>query len=353
MTTEKINAETQVVEDDGTKVDMVDPNVGLVDLDADKGDEEGQQGVSAEDEGRAAIYAKHAEKRLTEVAGIAPDGAGVTDSAVDAPDDDVTVKVNGKERKVARAKVEAAGGVDAYQKNAAASELLNQASAEMRRLRDIDAEQRRRDQELLFREHELEAARAAAEKKPPADLPDEGDRKALAREYHEAMVDGDMDKADDLLIKMQAAPKATAVNPDEVAQRAVKLAKEELAAEERKKAAAKAEKERLEAVTEFEEKHSDLAEDEELRTLVDVKTVEIYREHPDWGPKAIVTEAIKSVRTLVSRIKGGTTADDKLAAKRSLSVVRGGSARAVSRPAPAPQTKSQYVEQLRKQRGLE
>lgn len=348
-----MTTEQNITEIDTTKP-VMDDGSNVVDLDKETPEpsDEVQGDLPPQDEGRAAIYAKHAAKMQEQMPELAAETVAEDKEPEPIPDEDVTVKVNGKEKKVSKSKVEAAGGIDAYQKNAAASELLNQASAEARRLREREEQLQRREQELQFREHAQEAERDAAQKTTPAAPPDTDARKALAREYHEAMIDGDMDKADELLIRMQTAPTATVVDPEKIAERAVQRAREELTAAERKKQAEKFESERIEAVTEFETKHADLAGDPELRAMVNGKTVEIYREHPEMGPKAIVNDAIKSVRSLVTRIKD-PGADDKLNAKRQLSTVRGGSARAIPRPAPPPQTNSSYVQELRKQRGLE
>jgi hypothetical protein len=343
-------AEVTQVEDDGSNVEMLDKDKGLVNLDGGQTAQEVEQVVEpepVEDDARSAIYARHMEKRKEEL--------GVTDEPVVAEtvkpeppaDEEVTVKVNGKERKVAKSKVEAAGGVDAYQKNAAASELLNHASAETRRLREMETQLIARSQELERRERE--SAKAVTKPEPP----DEGARKLMAKQYHEAMLEGDMDKAGELLIRIQSAPQATDIDPEKIAERAVQRARAELTAEQRKTQAERFEQERVEAAQQFEERYADLAEDPDLRAMADSKTLDIYNEHPDWGPKMIIEEASRQVRDFVGRLTKRTTVEDKMTAKRSLTVIKGGSARSVSRPEPAPQTRSEYVEHLRKQRGLD
>lgn len=323
---------------DTTKAEMIDPNATMVDLDVENPSEPEQQ----VDDVRAAIYAKHAEKRQEEITGQA-----ATD---ELPEDEITVKVNGKELKVPREKVDAAGGVVAYQKNAAASELLNQASAEARRVKEEAEALERRRRELDEREQRFTQAQLVTAQKPAPPVSDDA-QKALARQYHDAMLDGDIDKADELLLQISAAQKATAVNPDEIASIAVKRAREELTAEERRKQAEKFEAERLEAVAEFPTKYKDLSSNDIARDLVDDQTKRIYREHPDWGAKAIIDEAAKRVRELIKSV-APTTASEKVDAKRNLTQIRAGSARSVNRPPPKPQTGSEYVSSLRHQRGL-
>lgn len=320
--------------------EMIDPNAGMVDLDREGRNGELPAEDGAIDEARAAIYAKHSEQRREELA-----------IQAETPDDEVTVKVNGKERKVARAKIDAAGGVDAYQKNAAASEILNQATAQARQVKEQAEANERRRQELDAREQQL--LRAPPQAEPTTRLPaDAGALKTLARKYHDAMLDGDIDQADELLLQINAAQTATAVNSDEIANRAVRRAREELTAEERHKQAQKFEAERLEAVAEFPKKHKDLASNPDAHGLVDAKTNEIHREHPDWGPKAIIEEAANRVRAMIRSVATPTSTADKLDAKRNSTQLRAGSARSVNRPAPRPQTNSEYVANIRAARGL-
>jgi hypothetical protein len=306
---------------------------------------------------RAAIYARHAELRRQEIDGSAhADEEEVKPPEEERPqDEEITVKVNGKERRVPRAKVEAAGGVDAYQKNAAASELLNQASAKMRQANELEAQINARAQQLHQQEEEIQRQRA--QQRPAASPPeDAGAMKDLARRYHEALADGDMDAADDLLVKMQAARNSSATpDADEIASKAAEKARQEIERNEHQKRFQVFERERLEKRDSFASDYPDIAEDPELLVMTDRKTKEVQREHPDWSPAKIIDEAATRVRNWI----GGRTAaptsstTEKLDAKRSQTTIRGGSARAANRPAPPPQSRSQYVSDLRKQRGLE
>jgi hypothetical protein len=176
--------------------------------------------------------------------------------------------------------------------------------------------------------------------------------KELARKYHEAMMDGDLDSADELLVQIQAARGATP-DADEIARKAAATVKQEVALERQQERAQTLEKERVEAVREFEENFSDVADDPELRNMADRKTLEIMQTHPDWTPKAIIKEAATQVRSWAAGKGLSQGGGDKIAAKRQQTSIRSGSARAVPRTAPTPPTRSQYVESLRKTRGLE
>lgn len=335
--------------------EMTDPAAGLVDLDKPQDHEVANPGEGPQSEGgddssiddvRSKIYKKHSEQRQKE---LTPEPAEQLD-----PDEEITIKVNGRERQVLRSKVDAAGGIEAYQKNAAASEMLNQASAEARRVREQAEALAIRERDIADREQRLKQA-LDTKPTPPTEPPtDAGALKSLARQYHEAMLDGDFEKADELLLQINAAQSnATAIDPEEIANRAVQRARAELEADERRKAAERFEADRQAAVASFPVKHKDLASNPDAFGLVDAKTIEVHREHPDWSAAAIIDEAASRARALIKSVSTSPAASTKLEAKRSMTQIRGGSARTVPQPAPAPQTKSNYVAELRRQRGLD
>ena len=350
MTTaaEAATIEQTANESTNTAVQMADPNAGLVDLDRetiDDGNGAGEGEGGAVDDVRASIYAKHAEQRKAEI--------GEQKPIEEDPDEEITVKVNGRERQVARSKVDAAGGIEAYQKNAAASEMLNQASAEARRVREQAEALAIRERDIAEREQRLQQAAAskpAQTTEPPANA---DALKTMARQYHDAMLDGDIDKADELLLRINAAQSATAVNPEEIANRAVQRAREELTAEQRREQAKRFEADRQDAVAKFQTKYKDLASNPDAFGMVDAKTVEVHREHPDWSAAAIIDEAALRVRNLIKSVATPTTTSTKLDAKRNRTQINGGSARSAPLPGPVPQTKSSYVADLRKARGLD
>ncbi len=330
-------------EQNGNLSEIIDPATRQVSDPIEEPDVEQQV-----DDVRANIYAKHAEQRKAEL--------GTAEPAAADPDEQVTVKVNGRERQVARSKIDAAGGIEAYQKNAAASEMLNQASAEARRVKEQAEALAIRERDIAEREERLR--QAAAEKPAPATTEppaDAGALKSLARQYHDAMLDGDIDKAGELLLQINAAQKqdATAINPDEIAQRAVQRAREELTADQRREAAERFEADRQAAVAQFSVKHKDLASNPDAFGMVDAKTLEVHREHPDWSAAAIIDEAATRVRNLIKSVSTPTTTSTKLDAKRNRTQINGGSARAAPLPGPVPQTRASYVADLRKQRGLD
>ncbi len=303
-----------------------------------------------EDDPRAAIYAKR-DEQIREQAGEEKPEA-IKEIKLEPEQEELVVVVNGKERKVHKSKIDDAGGDVAYQKNAAASEMLNQASAELRQVKEQERRLQEREAQLAQREQEIQFHQRRADLPATAD-----DIKALAGQYHEAMTqhlmgEGDIETANELLLRLQAAQKAT-VNTDEIANKAVHMARRELEAESNAAAQARFAAACVEGQQKFEEQFPDLAEDPLLFKIVNDRTGEIYQANPNKSPEAIIEEAAKEIRGWLSKRNTATSTDSKLAAKRSQDTVKSGSVRMANRPAPAPQTKSNYVQELRKTRGLE
>lgn len=291
------------------------------------------------DHGRDEIYKKYDEQRNAE-AGVATQEASLEEP--DAPQE-VAIVVNGRERMVLKSKVEDAGGVAAYQKNAAASETLNQA-------KEYERTVNAKAIELQAYERQLTAERNnfAAEK---ASVPNQAERKDLADKYNEALINGEMDQASELLLKLQGAQGATPVDVQAILAQAVRVAKQELTNDHQKKAAVLFRNEQDIALQKYFEKDTDISGDPRLSNMADAETITIQTAHPEWGAGRIIEEATKNVRAWVST--KFSVAPDKLSAKRSIDTVVGGSARATVRPTPKPQSGSDYINALRKQRGLE
>ena len=328
------------------------PSVEMIEGAPVRDDAEEVEEINAADP-RAAIYAKRDEQIKAQAGDTAPSeeatvAATSKDTAPEAKptDGEVTVVVNGKEKLVAQSRIDAAGGIAAYQKTAAASEMLNQASAELRSAREQAAQIQERERQLTEREQKIQSERVAEPSAPDA-------LKQIARDYHEAVLDGDMDKAGELLIQMQTTRNATVINKDEIATEAVQRARAEIERDQKESARQRFNAEVAEANLEFQERFPDVADDPELSSMANQKTIALQEAHPDWSPKVIIAEAAQSVRKWITERTAISSSEQKLAIKRSLDNTRGGSVRAVTRPAPAPQTNSDYVSMVRKQRGLE
>lgn len=340
---------TEAAQDEVPAIDIVDDKPLEVDLDR-------TEEATADQDPRAAIYAKHKERRGQEQEGV-PVGtdAAPKDAEDPAPqpaqDELVTVKINGREKKVSRAKVDEAGGLDIYQKRLAAEENMRQAAEEKRRVQEYEQQLVAKAHELQRFEQEIKRRAVQQPATPPPQNQDEV--KQMARRYHEAMLNGDLDQADELLIKLQGAQKQATPDADAIARKAAAEARAALEQERQRDQQIRFEQERVEAVQRFEDEFSDIADDPDLREWADTKTLKISRENPQWSPARIIEEAARQVRDAIGKTVTPAESSSKLEAKRSMTNVKGGSARAVAKPQPKPPTKSQYVESLRKQRGLE
>ena len=312
--------------------------------------------VLDESDPRAAIYAKHKEQRQAEgdgtPVGLSPDAPkqeAAPPADEQAPDEMVTVKVNGREKKVSKAKVEQAGGLDVYQKRLAAEEDLRMAKEERRRVQEYEQQLAAKAQELQRIEQEISKR---AVQQPAAAPPDQGELKQLAKQYHEAILNGDIDQADELLLKINGARTATPqIDAEGIARRAAAEAKAALQAERQREQQQVFEAERQEAVARFEEEFSDIAENPDLRDFADQKTLKIMRENPSWRPAKIIEEAARQVREALGKTAPPPSSREE--AKRNITTVRAASVRNQPKPQPKPPTSSQYVENLRKARGLE
>jgi len=287
-----------------------------------------------------------------------PDADEGDDEAAPAEPEMITVKVNGKERQVDKAKVDAAGGVEIYQKQLAANEGLRQLS-EDRKLLDQEITRIRQEREALEQQMaELSRPKPDAER----DLPEiDGDQlqalKQKASGFREALFDGDEDKADEilteLLIEAQKNP-ATPNDAESVVESAASKAVQMIEQDNHRKSL-------INAFEALQSDYSDIVDDPRLWNMTDAETVLVKREHPEWTPDKIMREAGDRIRQWRDTRSGeqppkpgnGTTIDDKRQEKRQLSTPSGGSRRSQPKPAPKPETNSEYIQRLRQQRGLE
>jgi len=313
------------------------------------------------DDPRKAIAAKHARKQREEL-GIEE----ATKPEPDAEDDPlITVKVLGKERQVKQSKIDAAGGLDVYQKRLAAEDRLQEVSLQKKQLEasqtrlQREAEEFKRWQqqqiERLAQERQSLAARAGTQ---PSAQPQQGPKpdpaiKDLVRQHREALFDGDDDKADELMIKIQsygARPPAPAVNVQEIEQRTYQRIQARLAQEQ-------AARERTTAQQDFATQYNDIVGDDRLFQMADQETIRLKSQNPSWSDRQIIMQAGHNVRQWREKMMGverqaqPQTDFERAQAKRAMSAAKAASGRNPSRPEPKPQTPSQYIESLKAARG--
>ncbi len=304
-------------------------------------------------------YKKQQEEELG-ISQEEPDAELDEELEVVSPDEPelVEVKINGQLRQVPKEKIETAGGVEVYQKQVSANESLKQVSDERNALRD---ERQQFEQWQVEQKQKLSqsAAPSATDEQKRSDPPlgDQNKAKDLAKQYREAMYEGEESKADEIMTRMMSLNKAQDISSatteskeidvEAIRNEAADLATQRIEQKQRNtdlKSAQQA----------FDDNFADIKGDPELFKMADRKTLEIQRDNPDWTPQQIIEESGKQVRAWVEKFGGKpqpNSAAEKLAAKRSMQSVKAGTGKA---KAPAPvkqQTRSSYVAQLRENRG--
>ena len=276
----------------------------------------------------------------------------------------VEVKVNGQTRQVDAGKIEEAGGIDIYQKRLAAEDGLKTLSNGRKELAQSQQDfQKKQDEFYQWQEEEKKKLQTQSVApsiqdghEVSSDLPVGDQNKELAKEYREALYNGENDKADEILTRMATVIKAQpqgatqpVVDPEEIKRDATDLAVKQIEQNQ-------LEKDIDQAKTAFDEKYSDIKSDPALFDMADQKTIGIHNEHPDWTPQQVIEESGRQVREWVDNVRGqsasGKTTQSKLEAKRNLQSPKAGTGRSTSPPEPKQETNSEYIQKLRKSRGL-
>jgi hypothetical protein len=172
--------------------------------------------------------------------------------------------------------------------------------------------------------------------------------KEMARRYQEAVYD-DADEAPSILADMVNMAASSGEKFDKSEFRAQVL--EDLRTEQRQAKIVKAGKTLIEAHPELDMRNEQF--DKRMYDAIDLETMVVAREHPDWEPDAVVQEAYDQI----SRWKGvppqPQTMTDKQAQKRAMTRPRTGTQRFTPPPEPPRATNADYVAAQRRARGLE
>lgn len=303
------------------------------------------------DDPRLQIAAKHDEKHrdFSEKgeSGLETDESTDIISGNDGDPEMVEVKVSGEIRQVEKAKVDKAGGVQAYQKQQAADAGMRE-NARQRdtlddRARTLDA----RERLIAGKEAALPTLGAQPKGQSPADLPLPGDQtiETLARQYQEAVYDGE-ENAPELLAQLVQTAKDQNTPIDETAM--ITRAADELERRTRRKQVTTATKVLIDAHPELNKESSEF--DGRLWTAIDDETTVVERQNPDWEPQDVLNEAYTRISKWKGSHKTGTMTS-KAEQKRHMNRPRANSGRYTPPPPPPARTASDYVADLRKNRG--
>jgi hypothetical protein len=318
------------------------------------------------DDPRAAIYARHNEKRSEEIEGQAgeTDESGIetdeskdiieaTPDAATHPDaaEMVEVKVLGTTRLVPKAKVDAQGGIENYQIRAAAQEQMERNAHERAALAARQAAQDERERQWAEKQAALPTLDTqTGQNNPDRSTPTDGQNlEDMARRYQEAVYD-DADEAPSILATMVREAAKAGETFDKDAFR--KQVKEDVLREQRQAKIVKAGQALINEHDELNMRSEKF--DSRMYENIDQETMVVEREHPEWDPEDIVKEAYDRIASW----KGNTppqpeTMSDKQAQKRAMTRPKAGTQRYAPPPPPPRATNADYVAAQRKARGLD
>ncbi|WP_020409811.1 hypothetical protein [Hahella ganghwensis] len=171
--------------------------------------------------------------------------------------------------------------------------------------------------------------------------------KTLTRQYHEALVDGDDNRADELLIQIQSQGRPQTqptFDPEQIAETI-----------ERRQTERTRQREVADAKAFFDTQYADIAGDPSLYSLADQFTVKVMQENPHLSPIEVVTEAGDRTRAWLAEKTGATKkTEDKQTRtnrKKSIATPRSNGAK---RPGPPPvkrKTRTDALNDIRRMRG--
>jgi hypothetical protein len=297
---------------------------------------------------QALIDAMVAKRRAETSVELDPEQEDEEPEDQEPPDEDheelVTIKVDGKEQQVPRDKVYEFG-IRALQKELAADARLAEV-ANMRR--QLESERYAMQQ----REAEISALAAQMKEKDQSG----GHPTAGVAEYREeakallkAMYDGEEDAAIDQLVRFRQG--RGNVTPEDLQRMVAEASRQAKLEVQQELKAEKWNTEVQEAREWFEREHKDIATDPEWRTMADRETADLIRQHPDWFPKQIVKEAVARISKLRKSVPESSV--NRRSAKQQIDNPRPASGRQPAPSEPPPKTRSQYIQDLRRSRGLQ
>lgn len=369
VTTPDKNLASRDREDAPDQVEVVE-DVEIVETKAERDYEDV---LREDDDPRAAIYKRHNDKRNAEISeqtgesdeenvdsdeenektsvekAESADIIKSGDKAASTPPDEdplVEVVIFEQVRQVPQSKIDKAGGIQMYQMREAAQEQMRRNAARARELEE-------RERALDERERSAPTPPAVPAKdqhkgQSPDDLPsDDQTLKDMARQYQEAVYDGD-DNAPSILVEMVAKAARSGEKFDENAFR--RQVKEEVLADQRQEKVVRARNALLESTPELNKDNPRF--DRRLFEATDTETVVLERAHPDWEPEQVLAKAWENVRSWHGN-KTTESIEARNREKQELNRPRSATGRHTPPPPQPRKTNSDYVREERIRRGLE
>ena len=161
-----------------------------------------------------------------------------------------------------------------------------------------------------------------------------------SREIVDLLYDGESDEAAARLASIMRG-RNTSDSAEQAAQKALQILNQQAF-----------DREVVEGNREFASEFSDLAEDPDLYRMANQRTIDLMQQHPDWTPKQVIKTAGEQTRTWLQQ-KTGRVSDTREGRKQQLSSLpRSGAGTPYQHPEePPPQTASDVIQEMRRQRG--
>lgn len=250
----------------------------------------------------------------------------------------VMVKINGVERKVPQADVDAEGGVIPYQKARSADEKMRQNATDKKTLDTREAEIAKRELAIASQEQ----ANLKKENKSGQPSKDAGQPSAEAVALKDKMYSGNEDEAAEAIDTILERTNSSTPNID------TQAIVDQTAAQVQWQGDVRSAKQK------FSTEYSDIDSNPEYRGYADQATKRIMAENPNWTPSQIIMEAGEQARLKFrDQLRENVKADEdenRRNNKRTTDNVRGNDATVQKKPEQKAKTQKQIIADMQKNR---
>ena len=174
----------------------------------------------------------------------------------------------------------------------------------------------------------------------------------LIKQYHEALYEDDQDKAANLLKTLTNGRSQATPNVEEVVDRVLGQRMAQQQAESARQQQWAYQKQLEDAVHWFNDNHPNIANTPELRAVANDYTVTLTEENPNWTPMEIIQESAKRA---IAWAEGFTKPEQNNRVSRKKKIVQqpksANASISLGDDGPAPQTVTEIIEEMKKQRG--
>ena len=318
-----------------------------------------QDEIDTSEDPRDAIARRHDEK-YRDTSEISEESNDLQDKSLDngekvaetANSELVQIKVSGRIIEVEKERVDKAGGIEAYQKEVAVSQGFQDIAQQKKILKQEAADLEERKAAFEERIKIPSSPPDESAKSQKTDLPNLGDQSIsdLVRLQREALVEGDDETADRIQIQLLGIrdSKDTQEPAQDIEIRAANRALGMMDERALKNSIRT-------AVSKFyiDNPEVNKKSDPRLFQMIDDETDLVEAEFPDYSPQQVLTKAYDRVKEWRGNKKPLSSLETKQSEKRSTIRPKTRTGRSEPIPEPREQTRSEWVTEQRKLRGLE